>query len=322
MSRRFATLGDAGLMKKNKTVRGSLLLMLGAVVWGFAFAFQRSGMDYMPPVSFNGIRNMMAGLCLCLVVRIMDRKMPGRPRPSTPEQKKAQLQGGVLCGVLLFLASTLQQIGLVETTAGKAGFITALYVVLVPIAGALFFHRRVGRMICVSVALAVVGLFLLCVPAGEVFSISRGDALILACAVCFTGQILTVDSFSPRVDCIRLSRDEFLICGTLGVLVSLFTETITWDGFRQALPAMLYAGIISGALGYTLQILGQRDVNPTVASLLMCLESVFSVISGALLLGERITPRESLGCVVMFAAVILAQISPLLRLQKKRRSEA
>ena len=302
-----------------KSLRGSLLLLLGAMIWGFAFVVQRVGMESMQPVSFNGIRNLLAGLCLFPVSLLLDRQRGGKSvsRPEgkrkTPAEKKQQTIAGLLCGIFLFLASTLQQMGLVDTSAGKAGFITALYVVLVPVTAFLLFRKNPGRWIWVSVFLAVIGLFLLCVPVGERFSLNKGDLLVLGCAICFTGQILAVDTYASRVDPIRLSRDEFLVSGILGILASLFCETITLEGILGALPSILYASIVSGAIGYTLQILGQRDTNPTLASLLMCLESVFSALSGALVLGERMSSREAFGCVIMFSAVILSQLSPLLR---------
>ena len=302
-------------MKQNQQLRGSLMLLLGSVIWGFAFVAQKAGMDSMRPISFNGIRNLMAGLCLIPVTVWAERRNHGAA-PATPEGKRLQLRAGIFCGAFLFLASTLQQAGLVETSAGKAGFITALYVVLVPVAAWLIFHKNPGKWMWVSVLLALPGLFLLCVPAGETLSLARGDLLVLACAVCFTGQILSIDHYSQKVSGVRLSRDQFLFCGGLGTLVSLFLEPITWDGIRQALPALLYAGILSGAVAYTLQILGQRRVNPALASLIMCLESVFSVLGGALVLGERLSGREMAGCVVMFAAVVLSQLSPLLRRKK------
>ena len=298
-------------MKKSE-IRGSLLLMLGSVIWGFAFAAQRLGNEYMQPISFNGIRNLMAGVCLIPVTAVIERRRP-ELRPVSKDQKLTQLRGGVLCGFFLFAATTLQQIGLVETTAGKAGFITALYVVLVPVAAWLIFRKNPGVWIWAGVLLAVYGLYLLCVPAGESLTLSRGDLFILACALCFTCQILCVDAYSPRVCGVRLSRDMFLTCGLMGTLLSLFTETITAEGIRGALPALLYAGVMSGAVAYTLQILGQREVNPTLASLIMSLESVFSVLGGAIVLGEHLSGREAAGCIVMFTAVILAQLSPLLK---------
>ena len=303
----------------NRNLRGSLLLLLGAMIWGFAFVAQRVGMDSMQPVSFNGIRNLLAGCCLIPAAALAGRRASsgGGAASAPPVPRALQRKAGLLCGVLLFLASTLQQMGLVDTAAGKAGFITALYVVLVPVVGWILFRKNPGPWVWLSILLAVAGLFLLCVPAGERFSLARGDLLLLGCAVCFTGQILCVDRYGSRVDPLRLSRDEFLVCGGLGVAVSLLTETVTLSSLREALPALLYAGVISGAVGYTLQIFGQRDTDPAVASLIMCMESVFSVLSGALVLGERMSLREGAGCVIMFAAVVLAQVSPLLH-QKRR----
>ena len=163
-----------------------------------------------------------------------------------------------------------------------------------------------------GVALAVVALWLLCMPAGGGFELQTGDLLMLGCAVCFTFQILCVDHYAPRVSGVRLARDEFLVTGALSMLIAVFTETITWEGIRDALIPILYAGGLSGAVGYTLQVLGQRDTDPTVASLLMCLEAVFAVLTGAILLGEKMTVRETVGCVLMFTAVILAQLSPVI----------
>ena len=210
------------------------------------------------------------------------------------------------------MATSLQQIGLVDTSAGKSGFLTALYVVLVPVAGWLLLRKRPGKVIWAGVALAVIALYLLCIPAAG-YRVEKGDLLLLGCAVCFTGQILCVDHFAPRVDGFRLARDEFLVTGALSMVIALLEEEIRMEGLLEAAIPILYAGILSGAVGYTLQIIGQRDVNPTVASLLMCLESVFAVLTGAVLLGERMTGREIAGCVLMFAAVILAQLSTVLK---------
>ncbi len=298
-------------MPQKKMLRGSLMLTLGSVIWGFAFVAQRVGMDYMQPISFNGIRNLLAGICLIPVTMLSERWVHGI-RPSSASGWKAQRIAGLLCGLFLLAASTLQQAGLVEASAGKAGFITAFYVVLVPVFAWIIFRKNPGRWIWISILLAVTGLFLLCVPSGEVFSPARSDLLLVGCALCFTGQILSIDHFSSQVSPVRLSRDEFLICGCLGTVISLFTETITPEGIRHALPAILYAGVMSGAVAYTLQILGQRDVPPALASILMCLESVFSVLGGAVILGERLTARELSGCLIMLAAVLLSQLSPLL----------
>ena len=307
-----------------KSLRGSLLLLLGSVIWGAAFVAQSVGMDHMGPYTFNGIRMLLAWLVMIPVTALFERKNGGdrEPSPVSGSEKetenrplspqKEQRLAGVLCGALLFIATSLQQMGLVTTTAGKAGFITALYVVLVPVAAWLLFRKNPGKVIWLGVAIAVFALWLLCMPAGGGFSLQGGDLLVLGCAVCFTFQILCVDHYAPRVSGVRLARDEFLVTGGLSMLIALATETITWDGVRDALIPILYAGVLSGAVGYTLQVLGQRDTDPTVASILMCLEAVFATLTGALLLGEKMTAREAAGCILMFSAVILAQLSPVI----------
>ncbi len=300
-----------------KALRGSLLLLLGAVIWGAAFAAQRAGMDHVGPFTFSGVRMLLAGIVM-IPASMLSRRKAG---PVTAEVQKKQRRGGLICGLLLFFATSLQQIGLVYTSAGKAGFITALYVVLVPVAGWVFLRKQPGKMIWAGVGLAVIALYLLCVPA-EGFQIEKGDALLLGCAVCFTGQILCVDHYAPQVDGLTLARDEFLITGALSMIIAVFTEEIRMDGILEAAFPIIYSGILSGAVGYSLQIIGQRDVNPTVASLVMCLEAVFAVLTGAIMLGERMTGREIAGCVLMFCAVILAQLSAAFkgnRTQKERK---
>ena len=301
------------------------MLLLGSVVWGAAFVAQRVGMDHLGPFSFNGIRMLLAGVVMIPVTALIERKnaLRNRQSDSTAElmdrredetqrvDPKDQRRAGLLCGFMLFAASSLQQMGLVTTTAGKAGFITALYVVLVPVAAWLLFKKNPGRIIWLGVALAVFALYLLCMPAGG-FSLQSGDLLLLGCAACYTVQILCVDYYAPKVSSVRLARDEFLITGVLSMLIAVFTETIAWEGIREALIPILYSGIMSGAAGFTLQIIGQRDTDPTIASLLMCLESVFAVLTGAIVLGEKMTVRETAGCILMFSAVILAQLSPVI----------
>ena len=300
-----------------KALRGSLLLLLGAVIWGAAFAAQRAGMDHVQPFTFTGVRMLLAGLVMIPASAIARRKSGAE---MTPERARDQRRGGALCGILLFTATSLQQIGLVYTSAGKAGFITALYVVLVPMAAWLLFRKQPGRVIWAAVGIAVAALYLLCVPA-EGFQLERGDAMLLGCAVTFTAQILCVDHYAPRVDGFTLARDEFLVTGVLGMAVALATEEIRMEGILEAAFPILYAGILSGAVGYTIQIVGQRDVNPTIASLLMCLESVFAVLTGAVFLGERMTGKEAAGCLLMFTAVILAQLSTLMKKKKTAKEQ-
>lgn len=296
--------------ENRKALRGSLLLLITAMIWGAAFAAQRAGMDHVGPFTFSFIRMLLGGIVMIPVSVLLDKKASGsvsRNRSVHPNQRKA----GLLCGFFLFVATSLQQLGLVSTSAGKAGFITALYVVLVPLAGLLIFHMHPGKIIWLGVALAVVALYLLCVPASGL-QVETGDLLLIGCAICFTGQILCIDRYAAEVNGAALARDEFLICGFLSLPIALLTEEISWGGIQAALIPILYTGILSSAVGYTLQIFAQRDVNPTVASLLMCLESVFAVLTGVILLGERMTLREGLGSMLMLAAVILAQLSPLL----------
>ena len=294
-----------------KALRGSLLLVLGSVIWGAAFVAQRVGMDHMGPYTFNGIRMLLAWIVMIPVTLVFEHKAKKDPDHTGPDPKEQRL-AGVLCGGLLFIASSLQQMGLVSTSAGKAGFITALYVVLVPVAAWLMFRKNPGKIIWLGVAIAVFALWLLCMPAGGGFRLQGGDLLVLGCAVCFTFQILCVDHYASRVSGVRLARDEFLVTGGLSMVIALATETITGDGVREALIPILYAGVMSGAVGYTLQVLGQRDTDPTVASILMCLESVFAVLTGVVILGEKMTARETVGCILMFSAVILAQLSPVI----------
>ena len=294
-----------------KSLRGSLLLLLGSVIWGAAFVAQRVGMDHMGPYTFNGIRMLLAWLVMIPVTVFFEarnKKNPGYMAPAAKDQRLS----GLLCGILLFAASSLQQMGLVTTTAGKAGFITALYVVLVPVAAWLLFRKNPGRIIWLGVAIAVVALWLLCMPAGGGFRLQGGDLLVLGCAVAFTFQILCVDRYAPRVNGVKLARDEFLVTGGLSMLIAVATEEITWAGVREGMIPILYAGVMSGAVGYTLQVFGQRDTDPTVASILMCLESVFALLTGVIILGEKMTVRETVGCVLMFSAVILAQLSPVI----------
>ena len=288
-----------------KALRGSLLLLLGSAIWGAAFAAQRVGMDHIGPFAFTGIRMLLAGLVMIPVSLYAGKKQKTRPSP------RQQMKGGLLCGLFLFAATCLQQVGLVSTDAGKAGFITALYVVLVPVAGWLFMRKNPGRIILAGVVLALMALYLLCVPSSG-FRMDTGDLLLLGCAVCFTGQILCVDRYAPHVNGAALARDEFLVTGFLSMIIALFTEEISFGAVLEAAVPILYTGLFSSAVAYTLQIFGQRDTDPTLASLIMCLESVFAVLAGAILLGERMNAREFAGCVLMFASVILAQLSPVI----------
>ena len=287
-----------------KALKGNLALLLTAMIWGSAFVAQSIGGESLPPIAFNGIRTLFGGFVLMPVIALLQRGKKEKRKP-TQEEKKQLLWGGLLCGMALFLGSTTQQMGLMYTTAGKSGFITAMYVVLVPVMG-LFFKKRPGILVWIGVAIAAVGLYLLCI--NETLTLNKGDVLTLLCAFFFTGHIWLVDHFAAKVDGIRLSCAQFFVAGLIGCILMSFFEEVTLQGVRGALPSILYTGIFSCGIAYTLQIVGQKYTAPTVASLLMSLESVFAVLSGWLILDERLSLREAAGCTLMFAAIVLAQL--------------
>ena len=284
----------------DKKLRGSLFLLLAAMIWGCAFTAQSVASDSVGPWTFNGIRFLLAGIEILILERPLARLlMLPKTRNRTP------LKPGILCGVILITASVLQQAGIRWTTAGKAGFITSLYVVLVPVFSALFLRRRQSVHIWISAILAASALFLL--SGAEADTIAKGDFLELLCAAAFAVHILFIDRVSPGVDPIRFSAVQFLTAGILGTAGAAAFETIDFTGIQRALVPILYAGLLSAEAGYTLQVLGQKDADPAVASVLLSLESVFSAVFGFLLLHETLSVRELIGCAVMFAAVLLAQ---------------
>ena len=296
----------------SKKLRGNLLLLLTALIWGISFVAQRAGMEYIGPFTFNGIRSLIGGIVLIPVILLlarMDQKGGKDERELSDEEKQAErktlLLGGLSCGIVLFIASSLQQIGVVYTTAGKAGFITALYIVLVPILG-IFIGKKIRPVIWLCVALSVAGLYLLCMKGG--FSLSKGDLLVLLCALAFAVHILVIDYFSPKTNGVKLSCIQFFVCGIISLVPMLVFETPVWSQILDCWLPILYAGVLSCGVAYTLQIVAQKDTDPTVASLLLSLESVFAVISGVILLHEHIAARELMGCVIMFAAIIIAQL--------------
>lgn len=309
---------------KNNQIYRSLLLFLTAIIWGTAFVAQSEGMDHVGPITFNGIRSLLGGIalipCVIAVDLIEKKKMrEGKiPTPSAEQKAKTRknlLIGGVVCGLIIFAASTSQQIGLIFTSAGKAGFITACYIVLVPIFG-LFIKRKCSPSIAVAVVLAVIGLYLLCMT-GD-FSITLGDGLILLCAMLFAIHILTVDHFSPLVSGVKLSCIQFLVCGLVSLVFMFIFEEPSIEGLSAVAFPIFYAGVMSCGVAYTLQIIGQKGTNPTVASLIMSLESCVAVIAAWIIQGDTLTEREISGCLVMFAAIILAQF-PLETMFKRKK---
>ena len=287
-----------------KQFRGALLLTLTALIWGTAFVAQSLGMDHLGPFTFNGVRNFIAALALLPVILFLRRRERPAETDNPVKSRRTLWIGGVLCGTALAVASSLQQIGIQYTTAGKAGFLTALYIVVVPLLG-LFFKKRVGLNIWISVGIAAVGTYLLSIK--ENFTIGTGDLFVILCAVAFSVHILLIDHFSPLVSGVELSCVQFLTCGVLCTAAAFITEQPNWNDIVLSLGPILYTGLMSSGVGYTLQIIGQKDTPPAVASLIMSLESVFAALSGWLILGESMTPKEAVGCVLVFAAVILAQ---------------
>lgn len=290
-------------MKKRATLKQVLLLLLTALIWGCAFVAQSVGLEYVGPYTINAVRFLIGGLVLIPCIGVMERRQGGETR--NRGSRRELLLGGVCCGLALCLASNLQQLGLAYTTVGKAGFLTALYVVLVPFLG-LLFGRRLPPVIWVCVALSLGGLYLLCMTGAE--GLGQGDILVLLAALAFSVHILVVDHFSPRVDPVRLSCVQFLVSGLVSAVPMALLEQPTLGAILSAWQPILYAGVLSCGVAYTLQAVAQRDCDPTVCSLILCLESVFSVLAGWVLLNQTLTLREWLGCGLMFAAIVLAQL--------------
>lgn len=290
---------------KDKKMLGNVLLMLTAMIWGTAFVFQRMGMDKIEPVTFTSVRMFLAALAAGAASLFLDRH-PERSPAERRARNRATLRGGIVCGLFLTAASLFQQIGMVTTTAGKAGFITALYILLVPVLNRVLFHKRCGAHVWLAIAAGVVGMYLLCMTEG--FRLTRGDALVCACAVVFSGHILCCDRFSPRGDPVRISAIQFLVVAAVSLVFALLFEKPSFAEVRAAAVPIVYCGVVSGGIGYTLQMVAQGFTDPTVAALLMSTEAVFAAAGGALLLHERMSGREILGCVIMFTAIILVQL--------------
>lgn len=291
-----------------KAMRSNLMLILTAFIWGVAFVAQSVGMDYVGPFTFISVRNFIATLVLLPCIRLLDKVNPSDKLSENDKNSHGGptlIIGGIVCGICLAVASAFQQIGISYTTVGKAGFITAMYIVIVPILG-LFIKKKVRFIAWISVAISVAGLYLLCMT--ESLSLSRGDLLVLICAFCFALHIMVIDYFSPRVDGIRMSCIQFLTCGIVCAVPALLAESPDIHSILAAWLPILYAGALSSAVGYTLQIVAQKNTDPVIASLLMSLESAFSLLAGWVLLNQRLSAREMCGCILMFVAIILSQL--------------
>lgn len=314
---------------KHVQLKHSLLLLLTAAIWGFAFVAQSVGMDYVKPFTFNGVRSAIGALFLVPCIFLFQKhsnsttsfvqelgnasatklNSPAHetsPSAQTVRNKKNLLLGGICCGIVLAAASSLQQIGISYTTVGKAGFLTAIYIVLVPILG-LFLKKKCSPFVWISVGLALVGLYLLSVTDGF-DSIGKGDLLLIVSSFLFAVHILVVDYFSPRCNGVALSCIQFFVCAIVCLIPALLFEHPSFSSILDAWAPILYAGVFSCGVGYTLQIIGQKGMNPTIASLILSLESTISVLAGWLLLGQTLSARELAGCGIVFVAIILAQL--------------
>ena len=307
--------------------------MLTSFIWGSAFVAQSSGMDYVGPYTYNMARNVLAFLFLIPVIYVIGKKKGGTDNTGSGTgideaafgkanwksillPDRTTLVGGIYCGLVMAVSSSLQQIGITMTTAGKAGFITALYIILVPLMG-VFIGKKIPRIIWFCVVLAMAGFYLLCVKEG--FSISKGDILVLFCSVGFSVHIMTIDHFTSKgVDGVKMACIQFAVAAIVMTPVMFALENPSVSGLLSAWMTIAYAGILSSGVGFTLQIVAQKDTDPTTATLIMSLESVFAAVSGCLFLNEVLLPKEILGCILVFVAVILAQVPLPVKSKEKR----
>lgn len=314
---------------KTHKLRNTFFLFLTAMIWGAAFVAQSVSMDYIGPFTFICLRSVIGGLFLIPVIIVLDgiRKKSQNESADvvnsenilhieTEEKQrlswknKQLIEGGIVCGIFLFFANCFQQTGIQYTTVGKAGFITTFYIIIVPLIG-LFFKKYCGILTWIDVVVALAGLYFLCIT--QKLTIQRGDALILCCSVLYAGQILAIDHYNPFVDGVKMSCIQFLTGGILGAVFMLLFENPSIAMILSAAGPILYTGIMSTGVGYTLQIVGQKGLNPTVAALILSLESVFSALSGYLFLHQVLTTRELIGCALMFIAIVLAQLPDIRR---------
>ena len=292
----------------NKRIISNILLLVTALIWGSSFVAQKAG-TALEPFTYNGIRTLVGGISLVPVILILSKVGKGKAADAAPKDKKSLILGGIVCGTFLAIASNLQQFGMYfDADAGKAGFITALYIMIVPILG-MFLGKRVRPLVWFCVLLGACGFYLLTIAGkGVGLTIEKGDLFVLLCPVLFSCHILAIDHFSPKCDGVKLSCLQFFVAGGLSFIMMLIFESPDINQILDCWFPIIYAGVFSCGIAYTLQVVAQKNAEPTAASLILSLESVFAVISGAILLGERMTGYEIFGCVVIFIAVILAQL--------------
>lgn len=287
-----------------RVLRATVCPLLAAFIWGSAFVAQSVGAETVPPFTFSAVRSWIGVMFLLIPSFIMGKRTP-IPAEQRPRYRRDLLVGGLCCGLMLTIATNLQQTGMAETDPGKAGFLTSLYVVLVPIFG-LFCNRRASATVWIGIGVALVGLYLLCIT--DTFTIAPGDSVILLCAVFFALQILFIDRFSPRVNGVHLSCVQLAVSAVISTVCAFLFEEPNPQQIFQAWFPLLYVGLFSSGIAYTLQTISLKNTNPTVVTLLLSLESVFSVLTGWILLGDTLSARETVGCLLMFGAVTLANL--------------
>ncbi len=300
---------------QTRQLRSSLLLLLGAFIWGTAFVAQSAGGQLMGAYTYNGIRNFIGALVLIPAISFLDAHGFSTRAPETKADRKLLLKAGLACGIALFAGSTLQQIGLnMGADTGRAGFITTLYIILVPLGG-IFFKKKCGINIWIGAVIAMCGMYFLCGMSS--FSLKDYDIALISCAIAFTVQISLLGVFSSQVDPVRLAQIEFLVTGIISIIPIILVDIPAAGGLSgwllcfastDAIITILYAGILSSGVAYTLQAVSQADLNPTVASMIMSLEAVFSAISGAVILHQFLSAGELTGCILIFSAIIIAQL--------------
>ena len=292
------------------------MLLLTAIIWGIAFVAQSEGGDALGPFAFNSIRSIIGSIVLIPVIKLSDSMNLTKRKPATDRERLYLFKSGFVCGIVMLIASSFQQIGIyLGTSVGKAGFLTACYILIVPILS-LLLGKKCGINIWIGVCIAIAGLYMLCMDGR--FMIEGSDVIVLVCALAFSVHILVVDKVSPQVDGVRLSCIQFFVCGIVGLIPAFIVDmNHSISGMLKWAPALLnkdawisllYAGVMSCGVAYTLQIIGQVGVNPTIASMIMSLESVVSVIAGSVILNQNMKNRELLGCVLIFIAIIIAQL--------------
>ncbi|MBO4236101.1 MAG: DMT family transporter [Firmicutes bacterium] len=291
----------------SKRTKSNLLLLIASVIWGFAFVAQKAG-TALEPFTYNGVRFLIGGIALIPLIVFFSKGNSDNTYTHTRSQNPI-IKAGLICGTILAIASNLQQFGIYfDTDAGKAGFITSLYIVMVPILG-VFLNRKAGLRLWLCVLLGAVGFYLLTMASkSDGLTLEKGDFFVLLCALIFSVHILAIDYYSPKCDGIKLSALQFFVAAVISFVCMLFTESPSIPAILGCWPSLLYVGIMSSGVGYTFQILGQKDANPSAAALILSLEAVFAVIGGVLLLGEKLGAVEILGCVIIFAAVIISQL--------------